>query len=359
MATESRSEDPSVAPVRAQGWSEIEELLRERPTSFQFFQAVRLLEQVLPDRQPVGRFGQPRTEVVRFASNPDTSFPASQIASLEWADEDEPDGGGEPRQPLMRVNFMGLTGPSGVLPLYYSMMVRERLRAKDPTMREFFGLFDHRMISLFYQAWEKHHFAVAYEKGHGDQLTRRVFDFIGMGTPGLHGRQAVPDDALLFYAGLLGPHPRSATALQQLLIDYFEVPVEIDQFVGSWRALDEDSQCQFGEMPSYSQQLGLGVVVGDEVWDQQSGVRIRLGPLTIAQYLSFLPNGKAHQPLRSLVQFYSSGEFDVEVQLVLRRQDVPKCELGREGAAAPQLGWLSWAKTAPHQSDAGETILRI
>lgn len=355
MAPESRSENPPVAPVSAHGWSEIEELLRERPTSFQFFQAVRLLEQILPDRQPVGRFAPPRKEVVRFASNPDTSFPASQIASIEWPDDAEQSG----QPPLMRVNFMGLTGPSGVLPLYYSMMVRERLRAKDPTMREFFGLFDHRMISLFYQAWEKHHFAVAYEKGQGDQLTRRVFDFIGMGTPFLHGRQAVPDDALLFYAGLLGPHPRSATALQQLLIDFFEVPVEIEQFVGSWRALDRDSQCQFGDMPNYSQQLGLGVVVGDEIWDQQSGVRIRLGPLTIAQYLSFLPNGKAHQPLRSLVKFFSSGEFDFEVQLVLKREDVPKCELGQDGPTAPQLGWLSWAKAAPHRSDAGETILRI
>ena len=355
MAPESRSENPPLAPVRAEGWSEIEELLRERPTSFQFFQAVRLLEQILPGRQPVGRFALPQNEVVRFGSNSDTSFPASQISSIEWPDESAPPG----QPPLMRVNFMGLTGPSGVLPLYYSMMVRERLRAKDTTMGEFFGLFDHRMISLFYQAWEKHHFAVAYEKGHGDQLTRRVFDFIGMGTPGLRGRQAVPDDALLFYAGLLGPHPRSATALQQLLIDYFEVPVEIEQFVGSWRTLDADSQCQFGDMPSYSQQLGLGVVVGDEVWDQQSGVRIRLGPLTMAQYLSFLPNGKAHQPLRSLVKFYSGGEFDFEVQLVLRREEVPQCELGRDGDAAPQLGWLSWAITAPRQSDAGETILRF
>lgn len=352
MAAESRSESPSVAPAQARGWSAIEELLHERPTSFQFFQAVRLLEGILPDRQPVGRFAPPREELVRFAANPETSFPPSQIHSIEWPDEDG-------KAPLMRVNFMGLTGPQGVLPLYYSMMVRERLRAKDPTMAEFFGIFDHRMISLFYQAWEKYHFGAAYEKGKSDQLTNRVFDFIGMGTPGLQGRQAIPDDGLLFYAGLLGPHPRSATALEQLLTDYFEVPAAIEQFVGSWRSIEADSQCRFGDQPAYSRQLGLGVVVGDEVWDQNSGVRIRLGPLAITQYLAFLPNGSAHQALRSLVRFYSGGEFDVEVQLVLRRSDVPYCELGRLGPAAPQLGWLSWAKTAPHSRDAEETILRI
>ncbi len=63
----------------------------------------------------------------------------------------------------MNVNFMGLTGPQGVLPLYYSALLRERLRARDSSMRSFLDIFNHRAISLFYRAWEKHHFTVGYE----------------------------------------------------------------------------------------------------------------------------------------------------------------------------------------------------
>ena len=33
-------------------------------------------------------------------------------------------------------------------------------------------------------------------------------------------------------------------------------------------------------------------MVGNEIWDQQSRVRIQLGPLTLEQYMDFLPGHK-------------------------------------------------------------------
>jgi type VI secretion system protein ImpH len=105
--------------------------------------------------------------------------------------------------------------------------------------------------------------------------------------------------------------------------------------------------------------LGFGTVLGDEIWDQQSVVRIQLGPLTLRQYLDFLPTGTAWEPLRSLVKFYFNDELDFELQLILERDATPPCELGGEGETAPRLGWLTWAKTAPLQRDPGETVLKL
>ena len=329
---------------------EIERLLREEPYGFEFFQAVRLLGLLFPEKQPVGRFASLRNEVVRFGANSDYTFPASQISRMEWPED---------AAPLMRVNFMGLTGPMGLLPLYYSALVRERLRARDTALADFLDIFNHRAISLFYQAWEKYRFTVAYERGDEDHFSRYLLDLIGIGTPGLRHRQTVPDEALLFYAGLLAPHARSATALRQLLWDYFDVPVEIEQFVGAWHPLEADMQCRFSETGAYSEQLGVGAVVGDEVWDQQSGVRIRLGPLTLSQYLDFLPDGAAHEPLRALARFFAGDAIDFELQLVLKKEEAPPCRLGEEGAATPRLGWLTWARTTPLGDDPGDTILRL
>jgi type VI secretion system protein ImpH len=344
VATTSRPGDPGV------GESRIEELLREEPYRFEFFQAVRLLERITARREPVGRFVNPANEVVRFAAHPSIQFPASQIQELQWSGE------GPPR---MSVTFMGLTGPLGVLPLAYTQLVRERVQQRDTTLRDFLDIFNHRIISLFYQAWEKYRFPIAYERREQDRFSFYLLALIGLGTRGLQNRQAVHDESLLYYVGLLAQRPRSALALQLVLSDYFDAPVEIEQFAGAWHRLDRETQSCLEQGNSYSEQLGIGTVVGDEVWDQQSGVRIKLGPLRLSQYLDFLPNGTAYEPLRALVRFFSGTEFDFEVQLILKREEVPRCELGSEGEASPQLGWVTWMKSAPFPRDPCDAVLKL
>jgi type VI secretion system protein ImpH len=330
-------------------WPVARDMERE-PYTFEFFQAVRLLARMYPDRQVVGRFTRPAEEAVHFGANPDVSFPPSQINSLELHDD----------QPaFMRVNFMGLTGPLGVLPLTYSHFVLERLRAKDRTVRDFFDVFNHRMISLFCQAWEKYRFAIPYERRERDRFSYRVLALLGLGTPGLQERQEVSDESLLFYSGLLSAHSRSSTGLRQLLCDFFGVPAEIEQFVGAWYPVDRDSQYSLGESEREEERLGFGCVVGDEVWDQQSRVRIRMGPLSLEQYMEFLPGGPAWRHVKALTRFFAGNEYDMELQLVLRRDEVPPCELPSQTEAAPRLGWTSWVKNAAFTRDPGETVLDL
>src|SRR5580698_3376734 len=264
--------------------------LDSEPFRFEFFQAVRLLSRMYPGRAIAGRFNNPSEEVVRFGAHPDSSFPASEVQSLDRSQAPA----------RMRVNFMGLTGPLGILPLPYTSLVRERLREKDSSMRDFFDLFNHRIISLFCLAFEKYRFSIPYERGERDNFSHHVLALIGLGTPGLQDRQDVADDSLLFYSGLLSLHTRSTVALRQVLMDYFSVPVAIEQFVGVWRPVEPDSQCSFSEENDYSERLGFGAIVGDEIWDQQSRVRIRLGPLTMRQYVDFLPGGGAYAGIRAL-----------------------------------------------------------
>jgi type VI secretion system protein ImpH len=341
MATASGPEDIDIARWPISG------MLDSEPYRFEFFQAVRLLSRMYPQREVAGRFNNPSEEVVRFAAHPDASFPASEIQSLDR----------NRTPPLMRVNIMGLTGPLGVLPLPYTSLVRERLREKDSSMRDFFDIFNHRMISLFCLAFEKYRFSIPYERGERDRFSYHVLALIGLGTPGLQDRQDVPDDSLLFYSGLLSLHARSAVGLRQLLIDYYNVPIEIEQFVGVWRPVETDSQCSFSEENDYSERLGFGAIVGDEIWDQQSRVRICLGPLTLQQYVDFLPGGEAHRRVRALTSFYAGGEYDMELQLILKRGEVPPCEL--MAGEGPQLGWTSWVKNGDFKRDPGETILEL
>ena len=330
--------------------SPLARILREDPCSFEFFQAVTLLERLRPDRQPVGRFTNPEEEAVHFGANPSLAFPASQIQRLDWPE----DGPAE-----MKVNFMGLTGPTGILPYAYTELILERLRSKDNSLASFLDIFNHRMISFFYRAWEKYRFPVTYALREEDLFTHHLRDLVGLGTPGLEDRQAVPDEALLHYVGLLAMQTRSATALEGILGDYFEVPVEVEEFVGAWYSLAPGTECRMDEAEGESQCLGGGAVVGDQIWDQQSRARIKLGPMPLVQYREFLPDGSAFESLRAIARFFVNDGVDFEVQLILKREDVPSCQIDLDSAAPPRLGWASWLKSAPLGRDPDDTILNL
>ncbi len=344
MAAEIRTEANHLAD------SPLGQQLVDDACSFEFFQAVTLLQRLRADSQHVGGFSSPEDEAVHFRVNQRLGFPASEIQGLQVEDD---------AQPEMMVNFMGLTGPMGVLPYAYSELILERARAKDHTLAAFLDIFNHRAISLFYRAWQRSNFAVTYNTGGRDLFTHYLLDLVGLGTAGLRDRQELDDEALLHYVSLASPQLRSAVALEQVIADYFEVPVEIQQFTGGWYSLDRATQCEMNVEESASREVGSGAVVGDAVWDRQSRVRIRLGPMGIERYCDFLPGGGAHKSLSAITRFFSNQCLEFELQLVLDRAQVPNVELDLDAGNPARLGWVSWARTEPLGFDPDDTILTL
>jgi len=325
-------------------------LLEEEPFRVQFFQAVRMLQRMEPDRNPVGHFVTPQEETIRFSSLPSLSFPPSELYSLERTE----DG-----QMKMTVQFMGICAAISVMPSPYTELMLQRIREKDYAMADFFDIFNHRLISFFYRGWEKYRFFIGYENALEDRMSPRLLDMLGLGTAGLRGRAGVPDEACLNYVALLARHVRSAASLQQILEDYFRVAVEIHQFAGTWRKLQPDNQTSFSGLGAASERLGVGVVAGDEVWDHHGRIRVVLGPMRFEQYLTFLPGQNAHRELCGWLRLYSNQSYETEVQLVLEREDAPQCELGADGQARPQLGLVSWLKTKPMQRNPADATFLV
>lgn len=322
------------------------QLMKEEPYSFRFFQMVRLMGRLYPDRRPVGIFATPSDELVRFSALPSLTFPASEIQSYA-PQEDEPD--------RLEVNFMGLNVVNGPMPRSYTAALLERKRAKDKATIEFFDIFNHRIVSLFYRAWKKYRFFIAYESREqdDDEITQRLYDIVGLGTPGLRNRMAIPDEAAIYYSGIIGNQVRSAEGLKQVLEHYFRVPVEIRQFTGAWERLPASQQTFLREAGSYSECLGMGTVVGDEVWNQQGAMTVRLGPMPLERYRQFLPGARGQKELEAWLMFYSRRQFDFVVQLVLAREEVPHTVLLTQ--ESPRLGYESWLKVKPFHRDPDET----
>jgi type VI secretion system protein ImpH len=250
---------------------------------------------------------------------------------------------------------------------------RERLRnAADPTLSRFLDIFHHRFLELFYRAWAQAQPHVNRDRPEADRFTAYVGAFTGMSPAGFRNRDAVPDVAKFFHVGALVRQVRNAEGLAAILEHFFRVPARIQQFVGHWMPLGPRERTYLGREGA---RLGSDAVLGRTVWDRQHKFRIRLGPLTLRQYESFLPvppksrsegtpaepaprhvsDGKAPvgparpantRPLKKLVDWvrlYGCMELEWDVQLTL----------GQTG----QLGWTTWLGTRPAVSDADDLCL--
>jgi type VI secretion system protein ImpH len=346
MVTESGKQDADLTQ------SGLRRLLEDDYLFVHFFQAVRLLERLYSERHPVGLYVTPSSEVVRFSSLPTLSFPAGELDSLALREE-------EPH--AMQVNFMGLSAAVGALPHPYTEYLLDRNRAKDRGPAAFFDLFNHRILSLFYRSWEKYRFFIAYErKGAGeDAISARLLDLLGLGTAGLRNRMNIPDEAALYYTGLLAQKTRSAQGLRQILEDYFDVPVAIEQFTGSWNRLPARHQTFLNESYSFTEKLGFGTIIGDEIWDQSGKVTVRLGPMPFRQYREFLPGAQGCLELGSWLRFYGNRELTFVVQLILDRTEVPGLHLGETGPTAGRLGLVSWVKNRDFERDPDEAFYEV
>ena len=348
-----------------------DQLFRE-PYVFDFFQAVRLLERLAGEDARFRNFliglDHPEQEAVRFRSQPSLSFPPNSIILIKPQTPDANAPGKPTPLAEMIISFMGVTGPTGVLPYHYTALLLRRIRDKDFSLRDFLDLFHHRAISLFYRAGVKYRLPFIYERAKidprpseeaEDRITWALYCLTGMGTRGLRGRLEVPDQALLFYSGHFSHFPRSASVLENLLADYFGLPVRVLQLQGQWLQLASSEQAV---MPSQANrlgqnnQLGVSMVVGDRVWDIQSKFRLVIGPLTYAQFQRFLPNGDALRPLCQLARSYVGMEFDFDVQLLLRPQEVPA---SRAGGGRSRLGWNTWSRTGDFRAAVDDAVFSL
>ena len=208
----------------------VKQSLFESPWEFEFYQAVRLIEALYPNKTSVGEGADPDKEAVRFKSDISLKFPASDIREISES------GDGKPVR--MSVGFMGVAGAHGPLPIPYTELILGMIRdRKDHSFKDFLDIFNHRLVSLLYRTVKTRRIAFDFDSPEKGKFARCLFSLMGLGTDGLRNRMNIKDRGLLFYAGILAQQPRSMCGLEAILSDYFRVPVKGKQFIGKWYAL--------------------------------------------------------------------------------------------------------------------------
>ncbi len=316
------------------------------PGRFDFFQAVRLLERqaLVAGRVALGGDSAPDAEAAFLRVQAGLRFPAGSVAKVAESAKSPPE---------LSATFGGLTGSDGILPQHYTALVLARQRAKDTTLRDWLDLFHHRLLSLLVRAWEKNRWPAAVDRQRAeartddDACTATGFAVAGFGTAGLRGRAGVPDDAIVYYAGLLGHQPHPATALEQVLAEYFGWDVQVEQLAGQWLYLDDPNKAVLPGESSLGSNTSLGrdVVIGRRVWDVQGKVRIVVGSVDAEAFYSLLPGGHARKPLSQLVRLFLGMELDAEVRIVILPDEVPWAALDYDEERGPRLGRNAWLRS--------------
>jgi len=320
--------------------------LAETPHAFDFFLAVRRLENVRPDQPRVGHSKRPLEDPLRFCQEASLAFAPRTISAFRT------DVGS--RAPRMFVNFLGLLGPNGPMPLHLTQYVRERvLIHHDETLARFLDVFNHRMLSFFYRAWAANQQTVQFERGDDDRFALYIGSMFGIGMESYRRRDAVPDVAKLHYSGHLVCQTRHPEGICQTLEDYYGIRVEIREFVGQMLDVPDDCVCRLGESPETGS-LGWTAIVGQRVWECQQKFRLRFGPMTLREYERLLPGGDSLRRLIAWMKNYLADELLWDVQLILKKEEVPPLKMGTIG----RLGWTTWLTSEPLDHDADDLILQ-
>ncbi|WP_255992279.1 type VI secretion system baseplate subunit TssG [Chitinolyticbacter albus] len=323
--------------------------LQQDATRFGFFQSVRLLTLAAQHRGEKRR--TPLPAKLRFRTIASLAFPPSELTRYRPVNPEALDA--ENERDEMTVAFMGLTGPSGVLPRSYTeLLVERRQFHRDTGAHAFFDLFSHRAIALFYGAWRKYRYWLAVEGGEQDGFTRYLLDLSGLGLGRLRERlgteetAGVSESLFIHYAGLLSQKPLSAQAMVTLIEGFFGVHTELAQFVGQWIDVPPEEQTQLGNGAC---ELGLSAFAGERIWDRQTKMQLRMGPMRRKHFERLLPGESGAEALQALVQFMVGHGLACDVTLVLDKRDVPKPRLNAEQALL--LGGNAWLNTTPPKQD--------
>ncbi|QFZ85856.1 type VI secretion system baseplate subunit TssG [Variovorax paradoxus] len=319
--------------------------LRRTPWKFGFLSLLRRLGASHLQHPSVGLARRPQQESFRLGQAAALTFAPREIASVVLPGESErrmlgaspTRSGNNPALPVVRLYSLGLLGPNGPLPLHFTELVRDRTENhNDSTLADFLDLFHHRYLTHMYRAWAQGQAAAGLDRPEDEAFSRYIARLTGHDP--LEIRDSVlPSHARLAASTHLAREARNPDGLAATLAQFFAVPVQLDEFVRHWIRIDPEDQSHLGLARS-SSIMGLGAIAGEVVADRQNKFRLVLGPLSLAQYLRFTPQGQDLALLVEWVRGFVGYEFVWEVELRVRNDSTPPARL----EDTEKLGWSTW-----------------
>lgn len=283
-----------------------------------FLEFVRRIEFASGERM-VGKSAGRLTEPVRFGEVPHLNYASTAIAEIV-----------EREKLHVLVNFFGLWGPNGPMPLAASEYVHNRSHnCYDQTLRRFADIIHHRFIGLYYRAWKANELAIGFDKGNDGLIARLCNALAGDSCRGT----SLPEFAAAAYGAQFGLAVKSVDGLKFILSHAFNLAFEIDAKVESEADIPEDSRSCLGK--AGVSELGRSVQLGSRFRTRTRKFVLRVDDLDYAVAAPLFPGNVGGRRLVDLVQSYLDRPLEWDLRLGLKTATLPapvltgKRQLGR------------------------------
>ncbi len=170
----------------------------------------------------------------------------------------------------------------------------------------------------------------------------------------------MPDNAFLFYSGHFSKTPPNAISLQRMLNEFFRFPFRVFQFQGQWLQLNLDQMSRMGGSGASNNRLGVDSLAGARVWNLESLVRFRIGPVSYRWFQELMPGKKKLLQIAQFVRQYVGIALETEYQIVLAKDDVPQLRIPDRDSTqvGPMLGRNTWLLSGHSADDRDEAVFR-
>lgn len=291
-----------------------------------FFELLRRIERATPEQRRLGTLGDKSHIRLRIIQPADMSFAPREVSDVRQTLNT--------RHRLSEITIFcrhfGLFAPYGPLPIHVTEHARnEALSKRNAAFEQFAGILSQRMAILHYRAWAQTHVAVGHDRPSDNAFQQHLCQLAGL-TP----QQALNphlERIRRCFPGAYLPGRGSLRKLQDILSQYFAVPVRLEAHKGLW--IDDSRNQQ-------NQRMGrLGSTrVGRRFFDVQHSLQLSIGPVSDPQYLDFQRNSERINTLVRICHDFVRYRMVLDVQLIIKTSPNMACRLG--GGTLSRHCWL-------------------
>jgi type VI secretion system protein ImpH len=273
---------------------------------------------------------------LQFSSSLDLSCPQDAISKIEFKYQ-----GNNLINIKATTSFLGIIGPTGILPAHYTESIIKAKKEKDTIWLEIINIFYDKIIKLFRDIVQRNSVCLEHEKyllSHGVYQVKNWSSLVNLTGISTETAKEFKSNFFLNHIGLLLTGSRCAKVLKVILYSYLEVPVTIKEFVHESVKLASEQCSKLGNSNSI---LGKSLYLGHYADFYQNLITIKIHNLSIKQYNTLLPGLKLRTELENIFDYYL--DMQVKYNLVLCLNDAEQAT-ALNLKQPRRLGFNMWLK---------------